>query len=279
MKRAALAILLALSGALPAQAASAPPRRVASVFLCTDEYLFRLLPKERIAALSFLAGDRNPVVSTIVDQVQGMRLIPASAEAVLSAAPDLVVLSEGSSAGVRRVVEAAKIPIVDVPWPNSLADIPRITRNLSIQLGVPEVGEALIRDMEARLAAARAAAPNPPVATLLYEPNGYTVSGGITEELMRLAGLVNIAPGLRPTRQQTIPVETVVATPPELLIFNGTQGIWDSRARQKLDHPALARVAERTATKWLGLAGLLCPGPWSAGVAEAFAQAGREARE
>ena len=50
-----------------------------------ESIVMRLLPKERIAALSFLAGDRNPVVSTIVDQVQGMRLIPASAEAVRTA--------------------------------------------------------------------------------------------------------------------------------------------------------------------------------------------------
>ena len=270
---AAAALLLALW--TPAQAAA--PQRVASVFLCTDEYLFRLLPRARIAALSFLAADRNPVVSTISDAVEGVKLIPMSAEAVLSARPDAVVLAEGTSTGVRAVLKAARIPIIDVPWPNSLADIRRITLRLAEQLGVPQQGRSLLADMDRRLAQLRRVAPNPRVTVLIYEPNGYTVSGGVTEELLSAAGLRNAAPALRPTRQGTIPVETVVARAPELLVFNGTAERVDSRARQMLGHPALSDL-RRTEARWISLTGLLCPGPWSVGAAEELAGAAHAAR-
>jgi iron complex transport system substrate-binding protein len=269
-------VLSLLAFTAPALAA-APQQRVASVFLCTDEYLFRLLPRQRIAALSFLAADRHPVVSTIADQVQGIPLVANSAEAVLASRPDAVVLMEGSSAGVRNVLKAAKIPVIDVAWPNTLAEIPAITRRLAAALGVPARGEALVAEMDRRLAAVRAAAPRPAVTALLYEANGYTVSGGITGALMAEAGLVNMAPQMRPTRQSTVPIETVVAKAPELLIFNGRAGIVDSRARQVLEHPALRRLPKTHAT-WLSLNGLLCPGPWSVEAAERFSAAAREAR-
>src|SRR5512137_1121104 len=56
-------------------ASVAAPSRVVSTFLCTDEYVFRLVPRAHIAALSFEAGDRHPVVSTIVDRVRGIAQI------------------------------------------------------------------------------------------------------------------------------------------------------------------------------------------------------------
>jgi hypothetical protein len=47
------ALLAALLGATPALAA---PQHVVSVNICSDEYVYRLLPRQRIAALSFLAA-------------------------------------------------------------------------------------------------------------------------------------------------------------------------------------------------------------------------------
>lgn len=79
-----LGICAALVITLPAIAA---PQRVVSTNLCADEYVFRLMPRDRIAALSFLSADRHPVVSTIVDRVQGIALIYASTEEIFSAIP------------------------------------------------------------------------------------------------------------------------------------------------------------------------------------------------
>ena len=147
--------LLVLTGV--AQAAPAKPRsRIVSISVCTDEYVFRLVPRERIAALSFLAGDRHPVVSTIADKVAGIRLIHQTAEEVLAAKPDVVVMDQGAQARVRAILNEARIPIVDVPWADDIDDVRKITRDLAAALGVPAQGEKLVADMDSRLAAARA---------------------------------------------------------------------------------------------------------------------------
>src|SRR5262249_10112326 len=77
---------------LAANPATSAPRRVVSTFLCTDEYVYRLVPRDHIAALSFEATDRSPVVSTIADAARGIRTIRPSAETVLTLKPDLVVM-------------------------------------------------------------------------------------------------------------------------------------------------------------------------------------------
>jgi len=59
---------------LMAAPAFAAPQRIVSTFLCTDEYVFRLVPRAHIAALSYLAADTHPVVSTIADKVKGIPL-------------------------------------------------------------------------------------------------------------------------------------------------------------------------------------------------------------
>jgi len=259
-------------------AGAAPPQRIVSISVCTDEYVFRLVPRGRIAALSYLAGDRHPVVSTIVDQVSGIPLIRQTAEEILAAKPDVVVMDQGAQARVRGILSEARIPIVDVPWANDLADVRKVTRALAASLGAAGEGEHMIAGMDARLAAARAAAPRPPVTALIYEPNGYTVSGGIADAIMREAGLINAAPSMRMTRQGTVPVEAVVAAAPELLILGTEAGQSDSRARQVQLHPALGVLRGHTYSTWLSTTPLLCPGPWSALAAADFVRAAKEAR-
>ena len=265
-------VIAALLWLAPGLAAATPPSRIVSISVCTDEYVFRLVPRARIAALSFLAGDRHPVVSTIADKVAGIPLIHQTAEEVLAAKPDVVVMDQGAQARVRAILREAGIPIVDVPWANDLADVRKITRDLAASLGARDAGEQLISDMDARLAAARASAPKPPVTALIYEPNGYTVSGGIAEAIMREAGLINAAPNMRMTRQGTIAVETVVAAAPELVILGTEAGQSDSRARQVQLHPAFAALRGRSHVVWLSTTPLLCPGPWSALSATDFAR-------
>src|ERR1051325_3714026 len=101
------------------------PRRIVSTFLCTDEYVFRLVPRDRIAALSYLAGDTHPVVSTIADKVKGIPLVRASAESVLALKPDLVITYQATNARLRQQLMDAGVKVFEVPWASSLSDIRR----------------------------------------------------------------------------------------------------------------------------------------------------------
>jgi len=271
-------IIFAIAALSYAAAAAASPHRVVSTFLCTDEYVFRLLPRARIAALSFEAGDRHPVVSTIADHVGGIAQIHPTTETVLNLHPDLVVMYQGTMPRLHENLSALGVPILDVPWANSIADIRKTTHWLGEKLGAQERAAALLDRMDAKLAAARRLADQPAVRTLLYEPNGYASAGGVTDEMMMLAWLLNATPSLHPTRAGTVPVETVIAASPELLIFRGEQGAPASQAELVQHHPAFATLAGRTLSVRASLIPLACPGPWSADAALTFVDLAAKAR-
>jgi iron complex transport system substrate-binding protein len=268
-----------MAGFLSAQPAFAAPQRIISTFLCTDEYVFRLVPRARIAALSFLAADTHPVVSTIRDKVNGIRLTRGSAEEVMSLEPDLVVMYRGTNPRLKAQLMESHIPFVEVAWANSLADIRVVTRDLGASLGASQRAAELIAQMDKELAAASAIASHSPVRTLIYEPNGYANSGGVTDDILRTAGLSDVAPQIGQTRLGTIPVEAVVASPPELLILNAQREGAPSRGDLILNHPALRALPQSTMVAAAVLTPLLCPGPWSVDVATPLAKLGREARK
>jgi len=257
---------------LAANPAFAAPKRVVSTFLCTDEYVFRLLPRERIAALSFEATDRYPVVSTIADAAQGIPTIRPSSEAVLGFSPDLVVMYEGTMPILHAQLAHAGVAVLDVPWGNSLADIRRITTMLGDRLGTPQRAKALLAEMDRKIPRVSGV----PVRTLIYEPNGYASSGGITDEIMKLSGLADAAPELGPARTGTLPIETVITRAPDLLILSDDASARNSRAGLIQHHPALAAFHGYTA--WAKLTPLLCPGPWSMDAAATFTQLGEKAK-
>ena len=268
-----------LCAPVAARAGEAPkPGRVVSAFLCTDEYVFRLVPRNRIAALSYLAADTHPVVSTIANEARGIPGVRASAEQVLAMHPDLVVTYENTNARQTQLLRRAGVDVLEVPWAQSLNDIRRITRMLGNRLGARVRAEALIRHMDSELAKARAVAPRPPVRTLVYEPNGYATVGGVTDEILSAAGLHNIGAGAPLTRSGTLPVETVLSLAPDLLIFNGEHEQQPARADLILRHPALSALSAGTVIAYTSLVPLLCPGPWSADVLSPLAQLGRKAQ-
>ena len=273
---AALILGLFLSGSLPALAA---PQRIVSVFLCTDEYVFRLVPRDRIAALSVLAGDTHPVVSTIADKVKGIALVRPSAEAVLARHPDLVVLYKGtnprlsvsSGRGRRR---CARRPLGQFAG-RCAPDHPMLGQ----RFGTPIARRALLAAMDARLAAARARAPSPPVSALIYEPNGYVTADAVSEAdhgRGRPRERRRIADGRRGwaasrSRRWWPPR-------PQLLILNASREGGPSLADAALRHPALAALKGRSLIVRSLADPLLCPGPWSADVAGEFADLAQQSR-
>lgn len=246
----------------------AAPKRVVSTFLCTDEYVFRLVPRAHIAALSWEAADRRPVVSTIADAARGIATIHPSTETVIALKPDLVVMYAGTNPRLHQNLTRLGVPVLDVPWANSLADVRAVTKMLGDKLGAKDRAQALLDEMDRKIADVRGHAPRPPVSAILYEPQGYASVQGLTDELMRLAGIKNVAPQGALTRTGQLPVETVVTTAPELLILGGEARQGSAQAYAVLHHPALKALKGRTHMEFVTLTPLLCPGPWSLDSAE-----------
>ena len=255
--------------------AQALPQRIVSTNLCTDEYLFRLVPAARIAALSELAGAMHPQISNIAGRIGSLRRIRPNAEEVLTLRPDLVLLYQGVNPRLAVQLRAAGVRVFEVPWAHSLAQVRGVTRLLGRVLGVPGRAHALLSAMANNLAAARVVAPHPPIPALIYEPNAYAPSGAIIDALMGAAGLTNSAPDLARSRQGTIPLEAVIAARPALLILNQAKDATPSLADAALEDPALAALKGQTRIVRVNLRGLLCAGPWLGRIALRLARLAR----
>lgn len=247
MVRALLALLLALL-ALPA---AARPHRVASLNLCTDEMLVALADREDIASLSFDASD--PDVSLVAAAARTLPNNHGSAEEILRERADLVLAEPGAADAAAALLERLGVRVERLESVERLDRIRPWVRRLGTLLGREDRAEALIGQMDRTLA--RVVRPAHPATALVYEPQGWSSGPGtLTGDVLDAAGLVNLVARLGGTGYARLPLEAVVAAPPDLLITESYRSGEVSLAERWLDHPALRALPGRHAeipSTWL----------------------------
>ena len=240
MKRAAAALLCLLAAAARAEEA---PRRIVSANLCADRLVLALADRDRILSVSRFAADPN--LSTVVDKAQGLVLNHAGAEEIAAMHPDLVIFGQYTQKASSDMLNSLGYPVYMLPHPRDLAAMRKTIRDLAVRLGVPERGDAMIAGIDARLAALPV---HPPARAAFYEAGGWT-SGkpSLADDLLRRLGAANIPAEAGVGSSGTLPLETLVAAGPQLIIFEtmAAGGEPVSLASQLLEHPALAERGVR----------------------------------
>jgi iron complex transport system substrate-binding protein len=236
--------------------------RVVSLNLCIDQLLVLLAP-EKIAALSSLA--RDPSLSFVAKQAAQLPTVRPYAEAVLRLRPDLVLAGPYGAQTTLALLEARGVPVLRIGLPTSFAGIRAQIRSVAATLGEAERGEALIADMDRRLAELPRADPpsqEPPRTALAWEARGYTAGPGtLADAVLRAAGLENASDGRR------VGLEALLANPPGLLAVP-PPATYPSLATELLSHPATAAIPRRFVPPAL----TICAGPFTAEAAELLAR-------
>lgn len=234
----AFASLLATSLALAAPvaaacaAAPAPPRRVASLNLCTDELLLALAAPDQIVSVTHLAQD--PAETPLWQAGRRYRRNDGSLLSVADLRPDLVVTMGGGARDRLRVAARLGIRTLDLPFAMNITDIEMSIRQLATALGRPAAGAALL----GRIAALKASAPPPRLDAIWLGGGGRTVAPeGLEGQWMALAGLAQ-----RPIRGDRVSLETLIARPPRILLRSDyRQGQYSGQQRW-LNHPVARRA-------------------------------------
>ncbi|MEA3066536.1 MAG: iron complex transport system substrate-binding protein [Sphingomonadales bacterium] len=228
----ASAISLALTGA-----AQAAPRRVASLNLCTDELLLTLGEPRQIVSLTHLA--QQPAETPLWRQARRYRRNDGSLVSVAGLRPDLVLTMGGGGRDRGRIAQRLGIRILDLPYPQSLADVEQAVRAVAAELGRWPAGEAVVARIE-RLKRTRPAAA---ADTIWLGGGGRTVAaGGLAGQWMALAGL----------RQRSVPgdrvsLEQLLVRPPAIVLRSDYRAGQYSSEQRWLAHPLARRVrAART---------------------------------
>ncbi len=216
----------------PADGGTAKPSRIMSTNLCTDLLLLMLVPRERIASVTFLAHDAVEVIMPGADR--GVAINHGTAEEVVAQQPDLILASVWSTPVMRQLAARTGAPLVEIDSAESFADIRRVTRQLGLLVGEADRAEALIADMDRKLAALAASAPTHPRRVVVWEGDGLLPGPGtLTDEIIHAAGAENIAGQFPTARHSAYSIEELLAARPDAIL----------RGESRFDPPSLRDAA------------------------------------
>jgi iron complex transport system substrate-binding protein len=221
------------------------PQRVMTLSVGYDEMTLALVDKSRIAAISQYTAD--PAISNVADQVAGIPIYGKGAEQVLAAKPDVVVADPFTDKDLVRQVQAAGIPVAVTDLVDAYDGFVGSIRVLAYLYGEDARGDALIRDINDRLAridtivAKHASEPKPRI--LLLQGNAYVAgSDSNMDGIIRRAGGINVAAesGISGTKQ--ISLESIIAMNPDTIVIPGPPAKYPEAFAQVTANPALASV-------------------------------------
>ena len=233
------------------------PQRIVSVNMCTDELLLRLADRDRVASVTWLSRDGNMAAAAA-----GIPANHALAEEVLSFRPDLVLAGAFTPRTTVDLLERTGVPVAEIGVAQTLDDVRRQIREVAAAIGEKERGEAMVAGMDARLAELAPRAQARPLRAIVLQPNGYTVDkGSLFDDLMRRAGLNNLAADLGIDNYLQIPLEVVALQHADVLIVTGESVATASLATEALHHPIVAKLSERLKIVSLPSRLWTCAGP------------------
>ena len=236
----AAAVVLVFQPAAAEPSARAKPQRILSMNLCTDMLLLQMVPKARIAGVTYLAHDGAEGLFPGADA--GVTVNHGTPEDIINLKPDLILAGTFSTPLTRRLAKAIDAPIAEVPDATSFDDIRRNLRQVGAAVGEPGRAQVLIDRMDKDLAALAARPARPPVRVIAWSggdsvPGKETLSGHI----IAAAGGENIA--ARPGQTYgTLDVEELLAARPEALLYGGGGPLKPSLRGEEGQHRVVRRL-------------------------------------
>jgi len=236
------------------------PERIVSVNMCTDELLLRLADRDRIASVTWLSQDsRNGNVASAAADIPANH---ALAEEVLSFHPDLVLAGAFTPRTTVDLLKRTGVRVAEFEVAQTLEDVRRQIGDVAATIGEKERGAAMIAGMDARLAELAPPVRARPLRAIVLQPNGYTVDkGSLVDDLMRRAGLDNLAEHLGFDNYLQIPLEVVALQQADVLIVTGEGFSAPSLATEALHHPIVGKLSERLRIVFLPSRLWTCAGP------------------
>lgn len=248
--------LLCLLG-VPAWAQA--PQRVVTMNLCLDQIALRLAAPRQLVGVSYLSHD--PRISVMAGRARAIAPVRAKVESILELRPDLVIFDRNAHANIKRLVRKAGVPILEVPWAASLDDAEQSITRIGAALGREAEAGAIVADMREQRRLLSYDGPTVGMAAVL-QPNRATAGkGSLMDELLRLSGLRNLAAELGVPAYGRLPLESVLAGRPNLLVLDGDANAHPARATEFVDHNALQALAGRVRLLSIPLKASVCAGP------------------
>ncbi len=241
-------LALCVAGDAPRAADRPKPQRIVSLNLCIDQMLLDIVPRERIAGLSFLAAD--PSMSLLHREASGIPGVRGSAEEILALEPDLVIAGEYTTAATVDLLRRLGRRVEVVPMATSFDQIRAVVRQVSALTGETERGDRLVADFDRRLADVKTRAvvrsDGPSPRAIAMQVNSLASgAGSLVDEVLRQAGFDNLARSAKLGPAGRLPLEMLIADPPEVIVRANAAQDFRTVLGDNLRHPAF-KALERS---------------------------------
>ena len=233
MRGIGAAVLLLLS---VEQGIAAPPQRIMSLKICTDELLMELVPPSRIASVTFLSQESAAL--KLWPQAAHMAINHNSAEEVLATRPDIILTDSFTSPQMRKLLSQSGARVVEVPPAENFEQIRAVTRLVGDAVEERPHADALIAQMDQALRDLSTTKPKRAVRVMGWGGGGF-VPGRLTlfNAVLEAAGGVNIA-----ANDGYTDVEGLIAARPDVLAYGDDYIDTPSLRVDQNAHPVLLKL-------------------------------------
>ena len=204
-------------------------------------------------------------------KLKGLKQVRGTAEEVLALDPDLVIAGEYTTGPTVDLLKRLGVDVLVVPLAADFEGMKATIRLIAEKTGSSAKAEDLIRDFEQRLAGARSTVPGRPTA-IAYQVNSLTSGpGSLLDAALDAAGYHNIARDLKLGPAGRLPLERLVAAPPDLIVLANAAGDFKTVLADNLRHPAFAELLQRRPSVHLPMPLWMCATPRIADAVEILA--------
>jgi iron complex transport system substrate-binding protein len=209
--------------------------RVASLNLCTDEYLLLLARPDQIVSVSYLS--QQPMESPLWRQARAYEGNQGSIEDVIALRPDFLLTMGGGGRATSLLANRLHLRALDLPYATSIDDVQKNLRTIATALGDSKRANPWI----ARIQQLRRSVPAKARDAIWISGHGDSLaSGSLGEEWLRLAGLKQ-----RPLPGGRATLETLLTKPPNILVRSDYRSGQTSGGTRWLDNPIVRRAGVR----------------------------------
>ncbi len=200
----------------------APPQRIASITIASDEILLSLIAPERLIGVTSMATD--PGISNVAAGAASVpHRVTADPELLISLEPDLVIVATWTDGAVVDQLRDAGLTVFLMPSPVGFTPIQEAVALLGELVGADDEAAALITAMDAELNAIAAATQGADPARVLYlTPGNYTSGQPSTiAEIIAAAGGIDLAAAAGVSQFEPLSDEFILEQDPDVILLSG----------------------------------------------------------
>lgn len=235
MKLAGWFCAIVLAGGTAAGPAAAQPSRVVSMNVCTDQMAMLVAGEGQLISVTHLATD--PHTSAMVEEAQAFSVNHGLAEEIFLMKPDLVLAGTYTSRASADLLRSLGIRVEMFDPVDNFGEVREQLLRIGEVLGRKDRAAAIVAELDEGLREYTTDMSG--ITALGWSSNSYaTGRGTFTDAVMKAAGLTNIAAREGIQGGARVPLETLLAQKPDLIVTGSTSYERPAMAQDNFAHPA-----------------------------------------